>query len=112
MTENKRFMLDDAGELIDLNNHKFVDYGEECCNLLNELHEENQQCKEYNAKLYSNSMKSEKQLLKQIKELKEENKELRSDRDYWKTLAQSLARTNGNVELKDEHLAWKRVDVE
>ena len=37
----KRFMLDDAGELIDLNNLKFVDYGEECCNLLNELHEEN-----------------------------------------------------------------------
>ena len=36
-----RFMLDDAGELIDLNNHKFVDYGDECCNLLNELHEEN-----------------------------------------------------------------------
>lgn len=41
----KRFMVDDAGELIDLNNHKFVDYGEECCNLLNELHEENEQCK-------------------------------------------------------------------
>jgi hypothetical protein len=36
----KRFMLDDAGELIDLNTHKFVDYGEECCNLLNALHEE------------------------------------------------------------------------
>ena len=44
--------------------------------------------------------------------LEKENKELRSERDYWKTLAQSLAKTNGNVELKDEHLAWKRVDVE
>ena len=41
----KRFMLDDAGELIDLNNHKFINYGEECCNLLNELHEENQRLK-------------------------------------------------------------------
>lgn len=35
-------MLDDCGELIDLNNHKFVDYGEECCNLLNKLAEKNQ----------------------------------------------------------------------
>ena len=47
-----------------------------------------------------------------LNKLEKENKELRSDRDYWKTLAQSLARTNENVELKDEHLAWKRVDVE
>lgn len=35
----KRFMLDDAGELIDLDNHKFVGYGEECCDLLNSLSE-------------------------------------------------------------------------
>ena len=40
-----RFMLDDAGELIDLKHHKFVDYGEECCNLLNDLAEENQSIK-------------------------------------------------------------------
>lgn len=37
MTENKRFMLDDCGELIDLNNHTFVDYGDGVCDLLNEL---------------------------------------------------------------------------
>ena len=49
---------------------------------------------------------------KKIKKLEKENKELRSDRDYWKTLAQSLAKTNGNIELKDEHIGWKRVDVE
>ena len=41
-----RFMLDDAGELIDLKHHKFVDYGEECCNLLNDLAEENKELKE------------------------------------------------------------------
>ena len=29
MTENKRFLIGDAGELIDLNNHKFIDYGDE-----------------------------------------------------------------------------------
>lgn len=42
MTENKRFLIDDAGELIDLKNHKFIDYGDECCKLLNDLHDENQ----------------------------------------------------------------------
>ena len=41
----ERFMIDDAGELIDLNNHKFVNYGEECCNLLNKLSEENMMLK-------------------------------------------------------------------
>ena len=40
MTENKRFLIDDAGELIDLNNHKFIEYGDECCKLLNELNDE------------------------------------------------------------------------
>ena len=40
MTENKRFLIDDAGELIDLKNLKFIDYGDECCKLLNEQHEQ------------------------------------------------------------------------
>ena len=47
MTENKRFLIDDAGELIDLNNHKFIDYGDECRKLLNELHEENEKLKTF-----------------------------------------------------------------
>ena len=51
MTENKRFLIDDAGELIDLKNHKFIDYGDECCKLLNELSEENEQLKQYNTEL-------------------------------------------------------------
>ena len=33
--------------------------------------------------------------LKENEQLKKENKELRSDRNYWKTLAQSLAKNNG-----------------
>ena len=53
MTENKRFLIDDAGELIDLNNHKFIDYGDECCKLLNELNDENQELKQYNDELIS-----------------------------------------------------------
>ena len=46
MTENKRFLIDDAGELIDLNNHKFIDYGDECCKLLNEQHEQIERLKD------------------------------------------------------------------
>ena len=52
MTENKRFLIDDAGELIDLNNNKFIDYGDECCKLLNELHDENQELKQELHKIY------------------------------------------------------------
>lgn len=46
MTENKRFLIGDAGELIDFDNHKFIDYGDECCKLLNELSDENEQLKQ------------------------------------------------------------------
>ena len=110
MTENRYLTVLLTGDIQDTVNNELLK-GSSIARRLNELAEENQQCKEYNAKLYSNSMKSEKQLLKQIKELKEENKEVRSERDYWKTLAQSLAKTNGNIEPKDEHIGWKRVDV-
>ena len=86
MTENKRFKCVsdyDWWGVIDITGEIKGEYDNDCfstdtvVDLLNELAEENRQCKEYNAKLYSNSMKSEKQLLKQIKELKEENKELK-----------------------------------
>lgn len=46
MTETKRFLIGDAGELIDLKNHKFIDYGDECCKLLNELNDENKKLKQ------------------------------------------------------------------
>ena len=45
MSENKRFLIGDAGELIDSDNHKFIDYGDECCKLLNELNDENEHYK-------------------------------------------------------------------
>lgn len=90
MTE-KRFIIADDYAILDSTQNNEIGKGiyvaqdpveaTKLCKLLNELAEENQQCKEYNAKLYSNSMKSEKQLLKQIKELKEENKELQEFKD-------------------------------
>ena len=64
----KRFMLDDCGELIDLNNHKFVDYGEECCNLLNEQHETIERLKQNITELLSVDI--EEELLKENEQLK------------------------------------------
>ena len=84
--------------------------------VINQFSEENQQLQNTIARLQLINKKLKDKdytnYKKKIQELQEKNNELRSERDYWKTLVQSLARTNGNVELKDEHLAWKRVDVE
>lgn len=67
MTENKRFLIDDAGELIDLNNHKFIDYGDECCKLLNELSDENEQLKSTIAQLIEQNRKNKDLLLSDIR---------------------------------------------
>ena len=74
MTETKRFLIDDAGELIDLNNHKFIDYGDECCKLLNELNDEN-------------------------KKLKQDLKELSDENEHYKPIFFELVETA----LKDEN---------
>ena len=74
MTETKRFLIDDAGELIDLNNHKFIDYGDECCKLLNELNDEN-------------------------KKLKQDLKELSDENEHYKSIFFELVETA----LKDEN---------
>ena len=73
-------MLDDCGELIDLNNHKFVDYGEECCDLLNEQHETIQRLKQNIDELLSVDI--EEELLKKNEQLRKENKKLR-DFEYF-----------------------------
>lgn len=62
-------MVDDCGELIDLNNHKFVDYGEECCNLLNEQHETIQRLQQNIDELLSVNV--EEELLEENKQLRE-----------------------------------------
>ena len=81
-------------------NDKQMTYAE-VLDKLNELAEENKELKVTNGEMED-----------YLARMEEENKELRSDRDYWKTLAQSLAKTNGTLKLKDEHIGWKRVDVE
>ena len=78
MTENKRFLIDDAGELIDLNNHKFIDYGDECCKLLNEQHEQIERLKENFRAL--DEVKCE--LADENEQLKQHNTELINKTDF------------------------------
>ena len=80
MTETKRFLIGDAGELIDLNNHKFIDYGDECCKLLNELSDENEQLRKENDMLSCElSVSANKEISRncRITELEEENEQLK-----------------------------------
>ena len=45
MTENKRFIIDDVGTLIDIQTRNTYDYVSDVCPLLNELNDENEQLK-------------------------------------------------------------------
>ena len=45
MTENKRFIIDDAGTLIDMQTRNTYDYVSDVCPLLNALNDENEQLK-------------------------------------------------------------------
>ena len=106
MTENKRFLIDDAGELIDLNNHKFIDYGDECCKLLNELSDENEQLRKENDMFSCElSVSANKEISRncRIIELEEENKELKS------TIAQLIEqnRINNDLLLSDIRILEK-----
>ena len=47
----KRFMVDDAGTLIDMHTRDTFDYVSDVCSLLNELYEENQSLKFDNKEL-------------------------------------------------------------
>lgn len=43
---DKRFIIDDAGTLIDLDNRNIYDYVSDVCELLNELADENEELKQ------------------------------------------------------------------
>ena len=53
MTENKRFMVDDAGTLIDIQTREMYDIVEEVCSVLNALYNENEQLKQRNTNQYN-----------------------------------------------------------
>ena len=52
MTENKRFIIDDAGTLIDIQTRNTYDYVSDVCPLLNEFNDENEQLKQRNNRQY------------------------------------------------------------
>ena len=96
MTGTKRFLIDDAGELIDLNNHKFIDYGDECCKLLNELSDENEQLRKENDMLSCElSVSANKEISRncRIAELEEENEQLKKE----------IAHLKNKLAYKDQH---------
>ena len=85
---SERFMVDDAGTLIDLETRDTFDYVSDVVELLNQLHEENQELRKRNAKRKRKN-KHHRTVIEElgavimgykgvIKELKEENKELRA----------------------------------
>ena len=100
MTENKRFLIDDAGELIDLDNHKFIDYGDECCKLLNKLHEENERLKKYNNKLMKQPLLFDVQTIPNTMEIMEANNKLEEENKQLKsTIAQLIEQNRKNNDL-------------
>lgn len=83
MTE-KRFMLDDAGEIIDLTNNKFIEYGNEVLDLLNAFYEENirlkrdfDSCSHNWSIMYDEAKEKVEKLTEENWELEQENEQLK-----------------------------------
>ena len=106
MTENKRFLIDDAGELIDFDNHKFIDYGDECCKLLNGLSDENEQLRKENDMLSCElSVSANKEISRncRIVELEEENEQLKQFKEKVFTwIDKEIARNEEAIEWGKE----------
>ena len=117
MTETKRFLIGDAGELIDLNNHKFIDYGDECCKLLNELSDENEQLK-----IFLKAVNEELDLANRDCDiLEEENEKLKQSYKEFEDECQStfnaMNRTQNDLyrkifKLKEENEQLKQHNIE
>jgi hypothetical protein len=119
----KRFMLDDCGELIDLNNHKFINYGEECCNLLNEQHETIERLKQNVDELLSINV--EEELLKETEQLRHDatiliqsNQDYRKENEQLKKALWCIRKRYGYTveefieDLKDNGIDLTKVDLE
>ena len=81
----ERFMLDDAGELIDKETAQFIEYGEKVCDLLNEQHDEIERlnCKIVSLRVELDTHKhplwSTREAERVVNELKNENGQLKED---------------------------------
>ena len=84
MTE--RFMVDDCGTLIDMANRNTYDYVSDVCELLNKLHEENNElrlqlnlCSDQRNEFHRGAREN----ANRVGKLKEENKQLKQKLDDW-----------------------------
>lgn len=98
----KRFMLDDAGELIDMSNNKFIGYGEEVCELLNLLNDENEKLKQQLADEFNQSNSVTIVQKNIINDLKKENQELKENCKNYTWYRQYKIILNENEELQTE----------
>lgn len=105
----ERFMVDDAGTLIDMQTRDTFDYVSDVCGLLNELHEENIELR-FQLNLCSDQRnefhRGARENANRVGKLKKENEQLKSDVLYWRTLAQNLAKGNkiGEFEMMDKEV--------
>lgn len=103
---DKRFTVDEGLEDVlcwEINDKENEDMTcGECAKLLNELHEENQKCKEYNAILYSNTAKNEKELLK-------ENEQLKDSVMSWSKSYKRLSEENDGLRIKIRKLRLEKI---
>ena len=100
----KRFRFNGRTNCIEYDNKSILldSYGEDIEELLNELHEENQKCKEYNAILYSNTAKNEKELLK-------ENEQLKDSVMSWSKSYKRLSEENDGLRIKIRKLRLEKI---
>lgn len=94
MTE-KRFMVDDAGTLIDIQTRNTYDYVSDVCPLLNALNDENEQLKQSNERIVKDIdlalgfIRHKGYSLQDIKDYEDAKKEYEEDLAYYR---------NGDVE--------------
>ena len=95
----KRFMVDDAGTLIDMYTRDTFDYVSDVCDLLNEQHETIQRLKQNIDELLSVDI--EEELLKENKQLKKENYELHKRLGDFEPFERHIKERTSKISLKD-----------
>lgn len=98
MTE--RFMVDDAGTLIDMHTRDIFDIVEEVCPLLNELHEENQELK----RLVKVTVEDYTDLEQSFDLIDKENEQLQTKNNAYIQDIEVFKEENTHLKLENEEL--------
>ena len=105
-----RFMVDDAGTLIDIHTRDTFDYVSDVCNLLNEQHETIHRLKQNIDELLSVDI--EEELLKENEQLKKEAEEYNEDAMSYQTLYEQQLETIQRLKQNIEELLSINVEKE